>query len=68
MKILIHGVHPDLFIEPIADNVALSWMRPRWSSRKAHREVSKKVLEAPLDKVAIVDQVADDSKEATSQP
>ena len=36
--------------------------------QKTHREVSKKVLEAPLDKVAIVDQVVDESKEAVLSP
>ena len=36
--------------------------------QKTRREVSKKVLDAPLDKVAIVDQVVDESKETTFSP
>ena len=36
--------------------------------QKTRREISKKVLEAPLDKVAIVDQVVDESKETAFSP
>ena len=34
MRILTPGVHLDLSIELTADSVALSWMRPRWSSNR----------------------------------
>ena len=36
--------------------------------QKTRRDVSKKVLEAPLDKVAIVDQVVDESKDTAFSP
>ena len=36
--------------------------------QKTRRDVSKKVLEAPLDKVAIVDQVVDESKDTALSP
>ena len=68
MKILTPGVHPDLFTELNCRQCCTFLDETPMELQKTRRDVSKKVLEAPLDKVAIVDQVVDESKDTAFSP